>query len=89
MKLDHNFGIDEEVVFLEVERCQGFPAEELERAVEISDRHPKGKRRESVVPVGDEVTVIGTLKPRSMNQSGIDAAKKEITIVPCELSGSE
>lgn len=39
--------------------------------------------------VGDEVTVIGTLKPLSMNQSGIDATKKEITIVPCELSGSE
>src|SRR3990172_51330 len=71
VKLDHDLGVDEEVVFLEVKRCQGLSAEELERAVQIPDRHSEGEGREGVVAVRDHEAKGPVLAAHTVAEKGV------------------
>src|SRR3972149_3164091 len=71
VELDHDLGVDEEVVFLEVERRQSLPAKELERAVQIPDRHTEGQGRERVVAVRDHETKRAVLAADTVAENGV------------------
>jgi hypothetical protein len=67
----HHFGIDEEVVGLEGEAPQNVLAEELEGAIQVSDRHPEDEGGETVEDCRGEAAEQGVLPVEPITEGRI------------------